>query len=83
MIHLNGLLVDADPQQSDHTHFVASSDAAEVSIFSMTYLNGTVSSGAIAGRWTPPGPSPTNSVLLWPKAFRYFTEEARKVTPAS
>ena len=48
-------------------------------IFSMMYLSGTIIQGKITGRWTPPGPSPTNSVLLWPDTFQYFSSEAQKI----
>jgi hypothetical protein len=43
-------------------------------IYSFLYVFGTVKNGSIAGKWTPPGPSSTNSVLLWPKPMRYFLQ---------
>ena len=48
-------------------------------MFSMMYLRGTISGGSIKDRWTPPGPSPTNSVLLRPDTFEYFIREANKI----
>ena len=44
---------------------------------------GTVEEGKIVGKWTLPGPSPSNSVLLWPDTLEYFTSEARKVIEKS
>ena len=33
----------------------------------------------LEGKWTPPGPSPTNSVLLWPDALKYFWQRAKNI----
>ena len=78
MLYLRGLFVDEKPAKFDANAFVRSPADAEDPIFSMTYLNGTVRNGAIQGRWTAPGPSSTNSVLLWPDAFKYFAEQRAK-----
>ena len=48
-------------------------------VFTFLYVNGTVEDGEVTGRWSFPGRSSTNSVLLWPYAFQYFCEEANKV----
>lgn len=79
MFYLRGLFVDVDPRKFNENDFVRFHDEIEDPIFSMTYLSGTVLSGFIHGRWTSPGPSSTNSVLLWPDTFEYFTEKAREI----
>jgi hypothetical protein len=79
MLYLKGLFVDEKPESFDTRNFVRSPDKVRGPIFSMTYLSGTVQDGKLIGRWTTPGPSSTNAVLLWPDVFRYFYEEAEKI----
>ena len=79
MLYLRGLFVDEDPSRFDAQDFVRAPADAEDPVFSMMYLNGTVRNGALDGRWTTPGPSSTNSVLLWPSAFTYFAEQAATI----
>lgn len=79
MLYLRGLFVDADPNAIDDRDFLLMPKEVEGPIFSMMYLSGTVKGGSIQGRWTPPGPSPTNSVLLWPNTFNYFAEKAKEI----
>jgi hypothetical protein len=79
LLHLMGLFIDEDPKSFDRNDFGRSPAEVDSPIFSMMYLSGTVKDGALAGRWAPPGPSPTNSVLLWPEAFAYFWEHAKKI----
>ena len=76
---LRGLFVDADSSAFNDKDFIRLPSEVDDPIFSMMYLAGTVLAGAMHGRWTPPGPSPTNSVLLWPDTFNYFAEKAREV----
>lgn len=45
------------------------------SVFSMTYMSGSVENGKLSGKWTAPAPGATNSVLLWPKVFKYFADQ--------
>ena len=77
MLRLRGLFVDEDPSLVDENDFLLTTQDYDEPIFSMMYLRGTIRDGALEGRWTPPRPSPTNSVLLWPEAFKYFWNEAR------
>ncbi|MBU1320582.1 MAG: hypothetical protein KKH67_15495 [candidate division Zixibacteria bacterium] len=79
MFYLRGLFVDADPSALDDMDFVREPKDIEDPIFSMMYLNGTIQEGTISGGWTPPGPSSTNSVLLWPEAFKYFAQNAEEI----
>jgi len=79
MIYIRGLFVDEDPRTFNERDFYREDKDVEDPIFSMMYLRGTVREGKIFGKWTPPGPSPTNSVLLWPHTFEYFSSEADKI----
>ena len=72
MFHLKGLFEDEDPELIDDKEFVTQDAAIRDPIFSMTYLSGTIRGGNIEGRWTAPGPSPTNSVLLLQKRSGIF-----------
>ena len=79
MIYIRGLVIDGNSEQIDDMHFSLTSNEIEDPIFSMMYLQGTVKNGELIGRWTPPGPSPTNSVLLWPDVLERFYQESSKV----
>jgi hypothetical protein len=79
MLYLRGLFVDEDPSGFDMNDFVRSPSQIDDPIFSMTYLSGTVRNGELKGKWTAPGPSSTNSVLLWPSAFAYFAGQANAI----
>lgn len=83
MLYLRGLFVDNDPSQFDANKFVRASADAEDPVFSMTYLSGSVRDGRLYGRWTVPGPSSTNGVLLWPEAFKYFSDQAHVIMARS
>lgn len=80
MIHIHGLFIDEDPRSFNDEDFVRKEREIEGPIFSMMYLNGTISQGQISGKWTTPGPSPTNSVLLWPETLDYFSSMAKQIT---
>ena len=79
MIHIRGLVIDDDTNQIDDLNFTVVEQKVEDPILSMMYLQGTVKNGELIGRWTPPGPSPTNSVLLWSDVLDYFYKEASNV----
>ncbi len=79
MIYIRGLFVDEAPSQFNDRDFVRKTQEVNDPIFSMMYLSGTIKSGELSGRWTPPGPSSTNSVLLWPESFEYFSAEAKRI----
>lgn len=79
LLHLRGLFIDEDPGRFDKNDFGRTPAEVDAPIFSMMYLRGTVKGGRLEGRWTPPGPSPTNSVLLWPEAFEYFWQQAKSL----
>jgi hypothetical protein len=79
MLYLRGLLIDEQPAHFDRQDFRRAEADIDDPVFSMMYLNGTVRGGKLNGKWTPPGPSPTNSVLLWPETLQYFSDEAAKL----
>lgn len=78
MLQLKGLFVDENPVPFNENEFEIPTTKSPDRIFSLMYLNGTVKDGNIEGKWTTPPSSPTNSVLLWPKAFKYFFNETKK-----
>ena len=78
MLHLRGLIKDKYPGQFNYSDFVRNEEDLDDPIFTMIYMKGTVKNGELIDGWTFPRPSSTNSVLLWPKTFEYFAEEARK-----
>jgi hypothetical protein len=78
MLHLRGLITDEDSGACDPHDFIRKKEDLDDPIFTMIYMNGTVQNGELGGGWNFPPPSSTNSVLLWPKTFEYFAEEARK-----
>ncbi|MBI5646612.1 MAG: hypothetical protein HY962_06740 [Ignavibacteriae bacterium] len=79
LFHHGGLFIDEDPIRFDKNNFVRWSAEVDTPIFSMMYLRGTVKDGRLNGKWTPPVPSPTNSVLLWPGAFEFFCQQAKRI----
>lgn len=82
MMHLRGLFEDESPTGIDTKDFLRIESDITDPIFSMSYLIGSISNGALSGRWTPPGKSSTNSVVLGTETFRYFIQEAQKLHPA-
>ena len=81
MFYLRGLFVDENPCSPDENakNFLRTEEQIDDPIFSLMYLTGTVREGTIEGRWTPPGPSSTNAVLLWPDTLRLFYEKADEI----
>jgi len=81
LMRLKGLLVDEDVTLYDKKSFELKGKSEEEIIYSLLYLDGTVEDGKLKGKWTFPGPSPTNSLLLWPPTLKYFVEAIQKSTP--
>jgi hypothetical protein len=75
LLRLKAHWPEPDPSGSHHIDFVADDNAQEVHEF--MYAVGTVKGGKLDGTWNPPGPSPTNAVLLWPDALAYFIKCAQ------
>lgn len=79
MMHLRGLFEDDDPIGVNPKDFLRNQSQITDPIFSMSYLRGSISNGALQGTWTPPGKSSTNSVILGTSTFSYFIQEAQKL----
>jgi hypothetical protein len=47
-------------------------------IYTMYYLQGTVSNGALKGTWNPPFGSLT-SLLFWPEAMTFFFDQVKRM----
>ena len=78
MFRLRGLYIDENPHPYAENDFIRSYGECDEPIFSMLYVNGGTEGGKIKGPFTPPGPSSTNSTLLWPETFMYFWHQARR-----
>jgi len=78
MLRLRGLFIDHDSTGIDHHHFTLREEEIDQPIFSFLYMAGSLKNGELVGTWNAPRASPTNSALLWPETFRYFTSEAEK-----
>jgi hypothetical protein len=81
LLHLSGLFVDEDPTKVNRNDFTIDNDARKGPIYEFLYLDGTISEGKLIGRWSPPPVSPTNAVLLWPDALKYFVACIQQRTP--
>jgi hypothetical protein len=80
MFHLRALFIEEDTAKCSHEEFTRKSPELGDPIFTMTYLyDSSVKDGHLTGRWTPPRPGATNSVLLWPDTFQLFTSAAQKI----
>lgn len=83
MLCLRGVLVHENPNLYDKVKFTQFNFNIDNFIFPMMYLKGSVKDGLIFGKWTPPGPSPTNAVLLWPETLKYFSDKAVEIMGGS
>ena len=83
MMRLRALFVDANPSEYNGQDFERPTAEITDPILSMMYLWGSIANGRLVGRWTPPGASPTNSVLLWKDTFEYFAAEGKKAIDAN
>jgi hypothetical protein len=79
MLRLKALFVDADPAKFNRARFTRSNTETIGPFFSLYYLRGTVVGGELQGTWNLPGPSSTNSVVLWPDTMKYFSEVAQQI----
>jgi len=74
MFHLKALKVDEKGDQKQKEKFEIK-DINLDNIFTFIHVyDGSVRKGEIIGKWIPPRPSSTNSVLLWEKTLDYFIE---------
>jgi len=78
LMRLRGLLIDEEINLYDKKSFELNNKLKEEPIYSLLHLAGTVENGKLKGKWTFPGPSSTNSLLLWPEPRKYFIEAIQK-----
>ncbi len=81
LLRLKGLFVDEPAGKIDKNSFKYPIENEPPLIFTMLHLSGSVKQGKLVETWNYPGPSPTNSVLLWPEVFRYFIKSINKNDP--
>jgi hypothetical protein len=81
LLRLKGLLVDAAPTDYQRSEFKLSPNQPSI-IYSILYLSGGIKEGGISRtKWLPPGPSSTNSALLWPETLRFFFKTIQDKDP--
>jgi hypothetical protein len=79
MFHLKALKVDEKGDQKQKEKFEIK-DINLDNIFTFIHVyDGSVRKGEIIGKWIPPRPSSTNSVLLWEKTLDYFIECKKQI----
>lgn len=72
LAHLRVILEHDTSTGIDKKSFTVDSAKQLPPVYSIWYFAGTVANGDLDGKWIPPGPSSTNSALLWPSAMKYF-----------
>jgi hypothetical protein len=72
---LKEILDDESTEKYNRTHFVLTNYNVDHCVYTFLYLRGTIKKGGLVGKWNFPGPSPTNSVLLWPDTLDFFMEK--------
>jgi len=79
MYRLKHLLFSVKNTEPDKNNFIAP-ETSEI-LYTMSYLSGSFKDGQLTGTWNPPGPSATNSLLLWPEAITFFYQQIAKFDP--
>lgn len=72
MVHLRAVLEHDDSAAVNKQSFTVDKQSDLLPVYSVWYFAGSVNEGNLTGTWNPPGPSPTNSALLWPETMTYF-----------
>ena len=81
LLRLRGLLIDHKDDDLDCNNFTIDPEEVDEPIFTFAYFAGSIENRQLSGTWLPPGPSPTNSVLLWPDALDYFIPIIKRYMP--
>jgi hypothetical protein len=74
LLLLKGLVIDEPDEGFDKSNFSINCSKKLDDIFTITSLTGSIKDVQLSGKWTFPGPSATNSALLWPGVVKYFCE---------
>jgi hypothetical protein len=75
-------LVSGNPGTADPVFFSIENRCRQArrSIFMMTCTpDGSIEGGSVIGKWPQATTGPVSSVVLWPQAFAYFANEAKKI----
>lgn len=72
LLELKRIVHDESPDRYDRKNVELEDYKEGDSVFTLLYLKGTIRNGKLECKWVFPGPSPTNSVLLWTDARNYF-----------
>ena len=74
LLRLRRILNGETPRTSlDPPKIIQKNDAKDQhNVYSFLRAKGHIASGALIGSWSPPGPSATNSALLWPDHLQCF-----------
>jgi hypothetical protein len=81
LLYLSRVFVGEDPQKFDRNDFWIRNDERDEPIYTVLYLDGTISNGKLIGHWNAPPDSPTNAALLWPDTLGYFFHCIREQIP--
>ena len=81
MLHLQGLYTDE--KCPDENSFEKEEADIAKNIFTFLYLRGSVIKGEREGDWRWPGPSSTNSALLFQDAFEHFLKCRQEILARS
>jgi len=81
LLHLSRLIVHEDSPKFDRNDFGIRNNERDEPIYTVLYLDGTISNGKLIGHWNAPPNSPTNAALLWPDTLRYFFHSIREQIP--
>ena len=72
LLKLRGLLVEKKDDNLDCKDFIIDPEEVDEPVFTFLYFAGGICKGKLVGKWSAPGPSPTNSALLRPAEIKYF-----------
>jgi hypothetical protein len=72
LFQLKELCYDNVSRKEAKTFLRLSKKTEPTIIYSFLHMHGGIWRGKLFGKWSPPGPSSTNSTLLWPDALNYF-----------
>lgn len=75
MLAMRALLVDQDAAKYPREAFVLNRCDKLDEVYTFLHFSGGVENGLLSEKWAAPGPSPTNSALLWREVLEYFASK--------